>query len=99
MLKRRKCGNKLVSNIIISAANIKQVTKANQRSCATPKKTTVSASQSNRAVHDYEYIQIQYDYYGMIIITIQLWCSHSLAKYIQLSYNDNTITIQYDFCI
>ena len=38
-----------------------------------------------RAVHDYEYIQIQYDYYGMIIITIQLWCIHSLAKYIQLS--------------
>ena len=35
-----------------------------------------------RAVHDYEYIQIQFDYYGMIMIKIQLQCIHSLVKYI-----------------
>ena len=34
----------------------------------------------NRAVHDYEYIQIQFDYYGMIVIKIQLHCIHSLVK-------------------
>jgi len=36
----------------------------------------------SRAVYDYEYIQIQFDYYGMIIIKIQLQCIHSLVKYI-----------------
>ena len=41
----------------------------------------------DRAVHDYEYIWIQFDYYGMIMITIQLRCIHSWAKFIWLSYN------------
>ena len=30
---------------------------------------------------------------------VQLRCIHSLAKYIWLSYNYNTITMQYDSCI
>jgi hypothetical protein len=38
-----------------------------------------SVSRVSRADHDYEYIQIQYDYYGTITITIQLHCIHSLA--------------------
>ena len=35
-----------------------------------------------RAVHDYKYIQIQFNNYGIIMIKIWLQCIHSLAKYI-----------------
>ena len=52
-----------------------------------------------RVVHNYEHIQIQFDYYRMSMIKIQLQCIHSLVKYIWLSYDYNTITIQYDLCI
>jgi len=49
-----------------------------------------------RAVHDYEYIQIQYEYYGVITMTIWLQHIQFLVEYIWLLYNYNMIMIQYD---
>ena len=78
------CG--LTTNCLVKErcenCNVCRFLECKMLSCVHDNPEPWCAEAVTRAVHDYEYIQIQFDYYGMIMITIQLRCIHSSAKYI-----------------